>query len=70
MQAELNALAAKNTWSASALPPGAQAIRCKWVYKIKLKADGSIERYKASDAAWACRSRICNTQLLQFFHET
>ena len=22
------------------------------------------------DAAWACRSRICNTQLLQFFHET
>ena len=22
-----------------------------------------------ADAAWACRSRICNTQLLQLFHE-
>ena len=23
-----------------------------------------------NDATWACKSRICNTQLLQLFHET
>ncbi|GAA0160213.1 transmembrane signal receptor [Lithospermum erythrorhizon] len=29
------------------LPPGKKAIGCRWVYKIKRKQDGSIDRYKA-----------------------
>ena len=29
------------------LPPGKIPIRCKWLYKVKLKADGYVERYKA-----------------------
>lgn len=29
------------------LPNGKQAIGCRWVYKIKFKPDGSIERHKA-----------------------
>ena len=29
------------------LPPGQSVVSCRWVYKIKTKADGSIERYKA-----------------------
>jgi hypothetical protein len=29
------------------LPHGKSTIGCKWVYKIKTKSDGSIERYKA-----------------------
>ena len=29
------------------LPPGKVPIGCKWIYKVKLKADGSMERYKA-----------------------
>ncbi|RVW34319.1 Retrovirus-related Pol polyprotein from transposon TNT 1-94 [Vitis vinifera] len=29
------------------LPPGAKTIGCKWIFKRKLKQDGSIEKYKA-----------------------
>lgn len=33
-------------WAAK-LPLGRQAIDIKWVFKIKRKADGSIDKYKA-----------------------
>ena len=47
MKSELDALESTNTWSVVDLPAGKQSIGCKWVYKIKHHADGSIERYKA-----------------------
>ena len=46
MQAEINALQANNTWVMTPLHPGKVPIGCKWVFKIKLKLDRSIERYK------------------------
>jgi hypothetical protein len=47
IQAELDALEANHTCVLTPLPAGKKAIGCKWVYKIKLKYDGTIERYKA-----------------------
>jgi hypothetical protein len=47
MNDELEALAKTGTWEIVDLPPHTKPIGSKWVYKIKHKADGSIERYKA-----------------------
>ncbi|PNX93189.1 putative copia-type protein, partial [Trifolium pratense] len=47
MQSEIDALCENRTWSLVSLPPGKKPIGCRWVFKIKRKSDGSIERYKA-----------------------
>ena len=47
IEKELDAVKANNTWDLVPLPAGKRPIGCKWVYKVKLKADGSLERYKA-----------------------
>ena len=47
MQEELEALHKTHTWDIVDLPPDKSVIACKWVYKIKTRSDGSIERYKA-----------------------
>lgn len=46
MKAELAALERNGTWEIVDLPPNVKTIGSKWVYKIKHKADGTIERYK------------------------
>lgn len=47
MKSELEALQHNRTWSLVPLPSGKTAIRCKWVYKVKFRSDGTVERYKA-----------------------
>jgi hypothetical protein len=47
MREELAALVCTGTWEIVSLPSHAVPISCKWVYKVKTKYDGSIERYKA-----------------------
>ena len=44
---EINALEHNKTWDLAILPPNKTTIGCKWVYQVKFKADGSVERYKA-----------------------
>lgn len=46
MNEELIALESTETWSLCSLPPSKHAIECKWVYKVKLNADDTLERYK------------------------
>jgi hypothetical protein len=47
MNSELDALSKTGTWMIVDLPPNVRPIGSKWVYKIKHRVDGSIERYKA-----------------------
>ena len=47
MNEELDALHKNHTWDMVDLPPSQSVVGCRWVYKIKIKADGFIERYKA-----------------------
>lgn len=43
---ELEAHEKNGTWRFVLLPTGAKAIGCKYVFRIKLKSDGTIDRYK------------------------
>ena len=52
MNKEIAALEANDTWDINELPPSKKAISSKWVYKIKFKPDGTIERFKASFVVW------------------
>jgi len=40
MPHEIAALEDNHTWEFTPLPQGKKALGCKWVYRIKYKADG------------------------------
>lgn len=43
---EMASIQQAGTWTLTPLPAGRQAIGCKWVLKVKRKADGTVDRYK------------------------
>nr|GEV63950.1 retrovirus-related Pol polyprotein from transposon TNT 1-94 [Tanacetum cinerariifolium] len=47
MKNEIKALERNGTWTLEVLPKGKRAIDSKWVYKIKFKPNGEVEKYKA-----------------------
>ena len=47
MKEELDVLHKTGTWDLVDLPSGKSAIDCKWLYKIKTRSDGTVDRYKA-----------------------
>jgi hypothetical protein len=46
MGSEINMLQCAGTWETMPHPAGKNIVGCKWVYRIKRKADGSIDKYK------------------------
>eukprot|EP00253_Pinus_taeda_P025255 PITA_25255 len=46
MQKEYDALIKNGTWKLVDAPFGTKPISCKWVYKNKYKADGSLDKHK------------------------
>jgi hypothetical protein len=47
MNCEHQALMRNKTWRLVPTPNGKNVISCKWVYKIKRRSDGTIDRHKA-----------------------
>jgi hypothetical protein len=53
MGSEINMLWCAGTWDTMPHPAGKNIVGCKWVYRIKQKADSTINKYKAQLVA--CR---------------
>ena len=47
MDNEFQSLLKNETWSLCSLPPNKNVVPCKWIFKLKRRPDGSIERHKA-----------------------
>jgi hypothetical protein len=57
MDSEYDALMKNKTWHLVPLMKGRNVVGCKWVYKIKRKQDGSLDRYKARLVAKGFKQR-------------
>nr|GEW82220.1 zinc finger, CCHC-type [Tanacetum cinerariifolium] len=44
---EMDSIMRNNTWVLTDLPPGCKPLSCKWIFKRKLKVDGTIKKFKA-----------------------
>jgi len=46
MDRKIGLLKHTRMWATVPCPPGRNIIRCKWVFWLKQKVDGSIDKYK------------------------
>ena len=47
MREEMSALEKNKTWEIVERPKGKNIVDCKWIFTLKYKVDGSLERHKA-----------------------
>ncbi|KAK4385809.1 hypothetical protein Sango_2704900 [Sesamum angolense] len=47
MDEEMSALISRETWELVDPSPNADVVSCRWVFTLKFRADGTLERYKA-----------------------
>jgi hypothetical protein len=48
VHSEMDSITANGTWKVIDRPVGYKPVGCKWVFKNKLRTDGTIEKYKAN----------------------
>lgn len=46
-RSEIDALKAQHTWDVCTLPKGKRALGCKWVFRRKFRANGTLERHES-----------------------
>ena len=47
MNEEMSALERNETWEIVERPKDKKAVGCRWIYTVKYKSDGTLDRYKA-----------------------
>ena len=62
MDREIETLEKAGTWKTVPCPPGKNVVGCKWVFYIKRKANGTVDKYKV----WLVACGF--TQILSWFH--
>jgi len=67
--AEIEAHLTNGTWELAQLPPGRQVIGSQWVFKLKWKPDGSVDKYKGRIMAQGF-SQVCSIHYNKVFVST
>ncbi|RVW42300.1 Retrovirus-related Pol polyprotein from transposon TNT 1-94 [Vitis vinifera] len=57
INSEIESILQNHTWELVDLPPGTKTLGCKWIFKKKMKADGSTDKYKARLVAKGYKQR-------------
>ncbi|PHT92632.1 hypothetical protein T459_00514 [Capsicum annuum] len=47
VNSEIDSILSNHTWELVDLPPGNKPLDSKWIFKMKMKTDGTIDKYKA-----------------------
>ena len=47
VQSEMDSIMSNGTWEVVDRPYGCKPVGCKWVFKKKMRPDGTVEKYKA-----------------------
>nr|GEY08890.1 zinc finger, CCHC-type [Tanacetum cinerariifolium]GEY08892.1 zinc finger, CCHC-type [Tanacetum cinerariifolium] len=55
---EMDSIMGNNTWVLADIPSVCQPLGCKWIFKRKLKVDGTIEKFKARLVIQGFRKRL------------
>ncbi|GJV61679.1 retrovirus-related pol polyprotein from transposon TNT 1-94 [Tanacetum coccineum] len=55
IKSEIDSILQNHTWELVDLPPGCKPLGYKWIFKKKMKADGTIDKYKARLVIKGCR---------------
>ncbi|KAL0349953.1 UNVERIFIED_CONTAM: hypothetical protein Sradi_4144500 [Sesamum radiatum] len=60
VKSEMDSIVSNETWVLVDLPLGCTTIGCKWIFKKKLKPDGSVDKFKARLVAKDFKTKGCN----------